>query len=115
MNTKYNKIKQNQKLQAKFFRLFQIFYPVRKQAYKLELFKKWKIHKVFYLLFLKQNIIKKKQVDINAIELVASNDKKKYKVKAICNNAIYIRESVDYLLELYYIIFKKNYLKKENI
>ena len=37
LNSKYIKTKQNQKLVVKFFVLFQIFYPVGKQAYKLEL------------------------------------------------------------------------------
>ena len=40
LNSKYIKIKQNQKLKTKFFRLFRVFYTVRKQAYKLELPKK---------------------------------------------------------------------------
>lgn len=40
LNIKYIKTKQNQKLKPKFFRLFQIFYLVRKQVYKLEFSKK---------------------------------------------------------------------------
>ena len=40
LNSKYIKTKQNWKLEAKFFRLFQVFHPVEKQAYKLELPKK---------------------------------------------------------------------------
>ena len=37
LNSKYIKIKQNWKLEAKFFGLFQILHPVRKQAYKPDL------------------------------------------------------------------------------
>lgn len=37
LNGKYIKIKQNRKLKNKFYDLFQVFYPVSKLAYKLEL------------------------------------------------------------------------------
>ena len=37
---KYIKTKQNQKLKIKFFELFQIFHLVKKQVYKLKVFKK---------------------------------------------------------------------------
>ena len=40
LNIKYIKTKQNQKLKAKLFKLFQILHFVRKQSYKLELSKK---------------------------------------------------------------------------
>lgn len=36
-NNKYIKIKQNQKLEIKFFNTFRVLYSVGKQAYKLEL------------------------------------------------------------------------------
>ena len=37
LNSKYIKTKRNQKLKAKFFGLFQVLYPIEKQAYKLKL------------------------------------------------------------------------------
>ena len=37
LNSKYVKTKQNRKLKAKFFRMFQVLHSVGKQAYKLEL------------------------------------------------------------------------------
>ena len=40
LNSKYIKIKQNQKLKDKFFGLFRVQYLVGKQAYKLKLPKK---------------------------------------------------------------------------
>ena len=53
LNSKFIKTKRNRKLEAKFFRLFRVFHPIEKQAYKLKLPKKWRIHDVFYLLLLK--------------------------------------------------------------
>lgn len=40
LKSKYIKTKQNRKFEAKFFRFFQVLYPVRKQVYNLELPKK---------------------------------------------------------------------------
>ena len=40
LNSKYIKTKQNRKLKAKFFKPFQVFHLISKQAYKLELSKK---------------------------------------------------------------------------
>lgn len=37
-----------------------MFYPVKKQVYKLEFAKNWEIHNVFYMLVLEQNNSKKK-------------------------------------------------------
>ena len=37
LNSKYIKIKQNQKFKAKFFRLFQVLQSIGKQAYKVKL------------------------------------------------------------------------------
>ena len=55
-----------------------------KQVYKLKLLKKQRIYNVFYILMLKHNISKKKQVDKNIIRLnFKVNNSKKYKVEAI--------------------------------
>ncbi len=43
LNSKYIKTKRNCKLEAKFFGLFRVLYSVEKQAFKLELPKKWRI------------------------------------------------------------------------
>ena len=49
LNSKYIKTKRNRKLETKFFRPFRVLHSVKKQAYKLELFKMWRIHNVFYV------------------------------------------------------------------
>ena len=45
-------------------------------------------------------------MDKNATKLDADdNESGKYKVKAICNSAVYTRKSADYLSGLYYLVF----------
>lgn len=63
LTSKYIRTKQNQKLKAKFFRPFQVFYPMSKQIYKLELPARQKIDNVFHVLLLQQDITRKRQVN----------------------------------------------------
>ena len=63
LNSKYIKIKQNQKLEIKFIGLFQVLYLVRKRAYLLKLPRKWKIYNVFHVSLLEQETTGKGQVD----------------------------------------------------
>ncbi len=49
LNSKYINTKRNKKLKSKFFGPFRVLHTVRKQAYKLELPTKWKIHDVFHV------------------------------------------------------------------
>ena len=53
LNSKYIKTKRNRMLEAKFFGPFQMLYSIRKQAYKLELPSKWRIHDIFHVSLLK--------------------------------------------------------------
>lgn len=112
LNTKYIKTKQNQKLKAKFFRLFCILHSVGKQAYKMKLPKKWRIHNIFHVLLLEKNVTKKGRVDIQ-LELKKSNSQK-YEVKIIWDNVVYTRELKSHLSSLYYLIFQKSYPKEKN-
>ncbi len=54
LNSKYIKTKRNRKLEAKFFRPFWVLHPMGKQAYQIELSKKWRIHNVFHVSLLEQ-------------------------------------------------------------
>ncbi len=49
LNSKCINTKRNKKLRSKFFGLFQVLYAIGKQAYKLELSTKWKIHDIFHV------------------------------------------------------------------
>ena len=70
-----------------------MLYPVGKQAYKLELLKKWRIHNVFHVSLLKQNTTKKKRVDENVTKLeFNAGNSEEYKVEAIWDNAVYAME-----------------------
>ena len=86
MNSKYIKTKRNRKLEAKFFGPFRVLYPVGKQAYKLELSKKWKIHDIFHVSLLEQDTTRKGRVDkeVRQMEFNAGDDNSgEYKVEAI--------------------------------
>ena len=117
LNSKYIKTKRNRKLEAKFFGPFRVLHPVGKQAYKLELPKKWRIHDVFHLSLPEQDNTKKGRVDANATELDAGdNDSGDYKVEAIQDSAVYAKESESsHLLGLYYLVSWKGYSEEENI
>ena len=118
LNSKYIKTKQNCKLEAKFFEPFRFLHLVGKQAYKLELLKKWRIHNIFHVSLLEQNITRKEWVDkmVRQMEFDAGNRNEKYEVEAIRDSAVYAQElKSGHLLRLYYLIFWKYYLKKENI
>ena len=68
------------------------------------------------MLPLEQNTIKKRQMDKNnTVELDVDDNKDiEYKVKAIGNNAVYIKKLMGHLQRLYYLIYWKGYLKEKN-
>ena len=114
LSSKYIKTKKNWKLEGKFFGLFQVLYPIGKQAYKLELPKEWKIHNVFHVSLLERDTRKKERVK-KVPELNAGDDSKEYKVEAIQDSAVYTMESESgHLPGLYYLVAWKGYPKEEN-
>lgn len=115
LNSKYIKTKQNRKLESKFFKPFQVLYLMKKQIYKLKFPRNWKIHDMFHMLLLEQNITWKKQVDKNVTKFNFGNSKE-YKIRKIRDNIIYVRKlEAKSLLKLYYLITSKKYFKPENI
>ncbi len=118
LNSKYIKTKQNRKLEAKFFGPFRVLHLVGKQAYKLELSKKWKIYDVFHVSLLKQDTTSKGRVDetTSRLEFENEGDGEEYKVEAICDSTVYAKElnSGYHLSGLYYLVSWKGYPKEKN-
>ena len=116
LNSKYIRIKQNRKLKAKFFGPFWVLNLINKQAYKLELPKKWRVHNVLYMSLLEQNTNRERQVSEKVPELNDGNkDSKKYKMEAIWNSVIYAKEVKGHLPRLYYLVPWKDYPEKRSI
>ena len=122
LNSKYIKTKKNKKLKSKFFGPFRVLYTVGKQGYKLKLPTKWKIHNVFHVSLLEQNITRRGQVNNKAlpepkkdIEFEAGNDKE-YKIKAIINNIVYGQQiNNNQMPGFYYLVLWKGYPREKNI
>ena len=77
--------------------------------------KQWKIHNIFHISLLEQNISRKKRVDkrVTEIELEAG-DSKEYKVEVIRDSAVYANEAEDHLPDLYYLVAWKRYFEEKN-
>ncbi len=106
LNSKYIKTKRNKKLESKFFGPFRVLHAVRKQAYKLELLAKWKIHNIFHVSLLEQDITRKRRVDKALPEPekefeFEAGDNKEYEVKAIINSVVYGQQANDQMSGLY--------------
>ena len=76
---------------------------VGKQAYKLELSRNWKIHDIFHVSLLEQDITKKGWEFL--VPKFEQSNNKEYKVEAIQDSAIYVRESESgHLSGFYYLV-----------
>ncbi len=120
LNSKYIKTKRNKKLENKFFRAFQVVHIVEKQAYKLELSIKWKIHNIFHVSLLEQDIRKKRQVDNTLPEpekdlKFEAGENKEYEVKTIIDSMVYSQQANNKIPGFYYLVLWKGYPEKEDI
>ena len=115
LSSKHLRTKRNCKLEAKFLGPFRVLHPVGKQAYKLELPKKWRIYDVFHVSLLEQDITKKGRVNDTKLNFeFEAGDNKKYEVEGIQNSVVYARESARQLPGLYYLVLWKSYPEEEN-
>ena len=114
LNSRYIMTKRNRKLETKFFGPFRVLYPIGKQAYKLELPKKWRIHDVFNVSLLEQDTTRKGQ-EFSVPEFESGNNKK-YEVgqRGLCKR-VYAKESESgHLPSFYYLVSWKRYSEEEN-
>ena len=115
LNSKYIKTKRNRKLEAKFFGPFRVLQPVEKQAYKLKLLKKWKIHNAFHVSLLEQDTTKKGLIDKTTQLDFEAGDNKKYEVGGIWDSVVYAMElEAGHLPGLYYLVNWKGYPEEES-
>lgn len=68
-----------------------MLYPIRKQVYNLELLARWRIHNVFHVLLLEQNIIRKRQI-YKFVPKFEAGGEKEYEVEATRNSIVYAKE-----------------------
>ena len=118
LSSKQIKTKRNCKLEAKFLGPFRVLHPVGKQAYKLKLPKKWRIHDVFHVSLLEQDTTKKGRVNDMKLDFefeAGDNKDKEYEVNGIWDSAVYAKESATGQLPgLYYLVLWKSYPEEEN-
>ena len=84
LSSKHLRTKRNRKLEAKFLGPFRVLHPVGKQAYKLKLPKKWRIHNVFHVSLLEQDTTKKGRVNDTKLNFeFKAGDNKEYEINGI--------------------------------
>ena len=101
---------QNPKLEHKYLGPFEILEAVGKQAYKLKLPAKWRIHPVFHMSLLERDITRKKAVDqkiANQLEL-EEGEQPEQEVDSIIDSMVFAEEAIDGRPPgLYYLIHWK--------
>ena len=84
----------------------------------LKLSRKWKVHDVFYVSLLEQDITRKRRVDKKISQIifdVDDNDSGKYKVEAIWDSVVYAREfKSGHPSGFYYLASWERYLEEKN-
>ena len=81
---------------------------VRKQAYKLKLHAKWRIHHVFHVLILERDIIKKEAIDQKIANQLKfeKGEQTEQEVDLILDIIVFAEKVVDgRLSRLYYLIY----------
>ena len=124
VNEKNIRIKRNKKLEWKFFESFKMLDTIENQTYRLDIFKRWRIHDVFHVSLLEKIVFKRKEkaslkftyqsndIDIEEDEKLTNE---KFWVEIILNNKIYKEDQISNKSysesELYYLVQWENYEK----
>ncbi len=79
---------------------------------------KWKIHNVFHVSLLEQEITRKRRVNNKSPsepeKEFEDGNNKEYKVELIIDSVIYSKEGNDEMLDLYYLVLWKGYPEEES-
>lgn len=101
----------------KFSGSFQVIYQVGKQTYTLKLPTRQRIHDVFYILPLKQNITRREYVN-ELVELepeLHPGKNKEYEIETLKDYIVITSKTArDQLPGLFYLIFWKDYLEAKD-
>ena len=89
---------------GKVFWAVRVLHLVGKQAYKLKLHRNWKIHDVFHVLLLEQNITRKGRMNKFSVPEFEPGDNKEYEIEAIRDSIVYTKEVDGHLPGLYYLV-----------
>ena len=99
LNKKNIWIKRNRKLKWKQFKSFKILEKIKNQIYKSNLFKRWQIYNIFYVLLLKKDLKRRKKVFITKFTYTLKDIKVKQNYD---DQEYFVNEIVDFK------IFKKS-------
>ena len=124
VNFKNIRIKRNKKLKWKFFESFRMLNTIENQAYRIDIFKRWRIHNVFHVSLLEKIIFKRKEkvsleltYQSNDIDIEKNEEliNEKYWIEVILNSKIYKEDQVSNKSysesEFYYLVQWEDYKK----
>ena len=107
MSKEYIKTKKNPKPEDKYLGPFEILEAVGKQAYKLKLSSKWRIHPVFHVSFLEKDVTRREAVDQKIADQLDFEEEKQLELEVdlIIDGTVFAKKAMDGRLpRLHYLI-----------